>query len=151
MDNKINVMGVLNSINKDNILAEAEQIETSSYDNATQIKVPDALIRCAKGITADELSNFDAKNTASETAISESQVFICTKASASKTTWQLGHMYFYDSSLKKISDITPATGGSGTGGTGVNLTVDFHTTEAKTTDDITVRYTWTSPNTGYGT
>jgi hypothetical protein len=152
INEKIDVMGILNSIDKDGILAEADQIEIANYDNGSSVKVPDVVLKCAKGLSADELAAFGTKNSASTTAITGSQLFICTTASSTNTSWLIGHIYYYDATSRKITDITPATGGgSGGSSSAVNLTVNFYTTEATTTAEINIPYIWTSSNTGYGT
>lgn len=137
--NDIDIMGTLNAITKDQILARSEQISYSMPDGTT-VMIPDVLKKTAAGVTASEMEAFKKAKP------SKDKVFICMMADVEN--YETGHIYYYDSALKDFTDITPATGGGG--GSAVKLSVTFRETEMNANVAFTIPVTWSSSNTGRG-
>lgn len=143
MANTIDIMGKLNAITTDQVIAGAEQIELTLQDG-TKTKLPNELLKYTIGMKSGDIITF--LDYAQKNHISENKLIICTEASDSG--YETGHIYFYNGSTESLNDITPMTGGGST--SGIRLTVNFRETVVNNNTPFSVPFTWTSNNTGYG-
>lgn len=145
MANTIDIMGKLNSITSDQIIAGAEQIELTMSDG-TKTKLPSELLKYTVGMKSSDINKFLEIATNESTRITDNRLFICTEAFDSG--YETGHIYYYNGSTGSLDDITPNIGG-GTS-SGIRLTINFRETSVESNTPFTIPFTWTSNNTGYG-
>ena len=97
MANTIDIMGKLNSITSDQIIAGAEQIELTMSDG-TKTKLPSELLKYTVGMKSSDINKFLEIATNESTRITDNRLFICTEAFDSG--YETGHIYgladYYD-------------------------------------------------------
>ena len=143
MAKTIDIMGKLNAITTEQVIAGAEQIELTLQDG-TKTKLSTELLKYTIGMKSGDIVSF--LDYAQKNHISENKLIICTEAYDSG--YETGHIYYYDGSSETLNDITPSTGGGTT--SGLKLTVNFRQTSIESDTPFSVPFTWTSSNTGYG-
>lgn len=147
MANTIDLMGVLNSITKDKVIAKADQVEITLYDGSKK-KIPTELINYVKGVSANQIIEFLEIAQSSVDPITEDYLFICTESTS--LDYEVGHIYFYDGATTSLTDITVSGGGGGGSTSSVRIQVTAPSGELAANTAFDVSYAWTSKNSGYG-
>lgn len=147
MAQELPIYGILTNVTTENIIARSKQIEFVLEDG-TKTDVEDALKNRTQFLTGEEIYNIKLSSPTYDCMMICSRQFTGVVA---EDSYETGHIYYYDSASNTILDLTPETGGGGSGGSGVSLQVQFTSgTNISLNEELVIPFFWTSDNNNNG-